>query len=133
MTEQKSPIIRDSIVLPYGGGMIWCEELDGLGRNAALVREKFDREMAIAARPSSPGWIALHLEGTHVDAAMAAHMAQTLASMGSAVQRVAVIGPKGLAKMRVKRAFTDANGRFALAFFTDYEEGKRWLANLPQA
>lgn len=121
-------IVRKSFALPYGGGMIWCEELDTLGEHEAIVRAKFDAEMETIRKPSSPGLVALHVKDTQVDNALAEHFLSAFRGAEGRVQRLAVIGLGRKPKNHIKKLIAMEPVRFAIAFFEDYEEGKGWLA-----
>ena len=52
---------KRSFALPYRGGMIWFEHLDGLGRSCQLTLEKLRADEPAFHLPSAPGCVAFGL------------------------------------------------------------------------
>ena len=61
---------KSSFALPYNGGEIWFEHLDGLYGHEALALEKLAGDAPLFSRPSSPAYICFVLDETAVTAAV---------------------------------------------------------------
>lgn len=120
-------IIRESFALPYHGGAIWCEHLDGLANRLDIVEEKFLRDMQTILRPSSPARIALGLYGTDIDQRIADLIIAQFTAARSRVQRVAVIGANRAVTRRLQVSLKRECPQFAVHFTDDFEKGKEWL------
>lgn len=129
MKHRKEPGARSSLILPFHGGTIFCLELDGLGKDRALVLEKFRNDLTELKKPSAPSRIALHLKDTRVDREMAEGILRGLAQPGQHPARLAVVGLTLWERHLWRRL---ARGMepplpFPWAFFSDYEQAKSWL------
>ena len=62
--EELPGVRKKSFILPFAGGEIWFEHLDGIYQYTELVIEKLRTDAAIFRRPSSPGYIAFVLDET---------------------------------------------------------------------
>ena len=57
---------KRSFALPYRGGMIWFEHLDGLGRSCQLTLEKLRADEPAFHLPSAPGCVAFVLTDSKI-------------------------------------------------------------------
>lgn len=126
---QEKLIIRDSFKLPFSGGEIWSEELDGLNIYTDLVIEKFLKDMTIIKKPSSPGLIAVHLNETLVEGNLIDITITEFIKAKQAVNKVAFIGLDNFAKKLMKSKLEKENVLFSYSFHKDYEKAKEWLIN----
>lgn len=122
-------IIRDSFKLPFSGGEIWGEELDGLNIYTDIVIEKFLKDMDTIRKPSSPGLIAIHLNETLVEARLAEIITAELVKAKQAVHKVVFVGMDRKAQKLMKSILEKGNAAFAYSFYRDYEKAKEWLIN----
>ena len=115
---------KRSFALPYRGGMIWFEHLDGLGPHTALAREKLARDRHELLSPSGPGLVCVALTETRVDDALADELMDALLRGGKRFTRGCVVG----ANLRTRRRFRRTAGNaFPLAFLPGLEQAKEWL------
>lgn len=119
---------KPSFVLPYGGGEIWFEHLDGMGLHTELVLDKLRRESRSFLLPSRPAQIGFVLTETCVTKALADEIAALLCGGQKPFRRVCFIGTD----RKTRRMLCDAlqnRARFALAFIDDFEQAKAWLVS----
>lgn len=64
--EELAGYKKKSFALPYNGGEIWFEHLDGLYGFEELVLEKLSRDAEIFSRPSSPAFACFVFDETVV-------------------------------------------------------------------
>ena len=115
---------KQSFALPYRGGMIWFEHLDGLGPHTELAREKLMQDRPALLSPSGPGLVCVVLTETRVDDVLADELMDALLHGGKRFTRVCVVG----ANLRIRRRFRRAAGNaFPLAFLPGLEQAKEWL------
>ncbi len=117
--------LKKSFSLPYRGGEIWFEHLDGLYRHEALALEKLRSDRAAFARPSASAIFALVLDETEVTPALIGAVADALQNAGKAFRRVCVIGANAKAERALKTRL--GGGGYALACINDLEKAKEWL------
>ena len=60
--EELSGVKKKSFILPYAGGEIWFEHLDGIYQYTELAIQKLRADTAVFCRPSSPGYITFVLD-----------------------------------------------------------------------
>ena len=115
---------KQSFALPYRGGMIWFEHLDGLGSRMDLAREKLMRDRPQLLSPTGPGQVCVVLNETRVDAALADALMAALCRGGKRFTRVCLVGADLRTRRRIRRAAEDT---FPLAFLPGLEQAKEWL------
>ena len=115
---------KQSFALPYRGGMIWFEHLDGLGTHTDLAREKLARDRHALLSPSGPGLVCVALNETRVNGALADELMDALRHGGKRFTRVCLVGADFRTRRRIRRAAGDA---FPLAFLPGLEQAKAWL------
>ena len=115
---------KQSFALPYRGGMIWFEHLDGLGPHTDLAREKLMQDRSALLSPSGPGLVCVALTETRVDDALADELMDALLHGGKRFTRVCVVGADFRARRRFRRA---AGNAVPLAFLPGLERAKEWL------
>lgn len=120
-------IVRPSFVLPVNGSDVWFSSLDALGKNAALLRRRLQEDLAQLRRPSLPGLLGIHLQGTALDAPAAQMLVESLCGLGRPLSRVAFIGLDRKAARLVKSLLKTNKPGFSTNFFADFEKAKNWL------
>ena len=119
---------KPSFVLPYGGGEIWFEHLDGIGPHTELVLDKLQRESRSFLLPSRPAQIGFVLNETRVTKALADEIAALLCGGQKPFRRVCFIGTDWKTRRMLRDALQNRS-RFALAFIDDFEQAKAWLVS----
>lgn len=119
---------KPSFVLPFGGGEIWFEHLDGMGPHTELVLDKLQRESRSFLLPSRPAQIGFVLTETCVTQALADEIAALLCGGQKPFRRVCFIGTDRKTR-RMLRDVLQNRARFALAFIDDFERAKAWLVS----
>ena len=120
-------IIRNSFKLPFSGGEIWGEELDGLNIYTDVVIDKFLRDMVTIRKPSSTGLIAIHLNETLVEERLINIIVTELKKAENSIQKVVFVGLTSTSKNLMKSSIAGAS--FAYAFINDFEKAKEWLVD----
>ncbi|GKX65931.1 hypothetical protein [Inconstantimicrobium mannanitabidum] len=122
-------IIRNSFKLPFLGGEIWSEELDGLNIYTDVVIDKFLRDMVTIRKPSSPTLIAIHLNETLVEERLVNIIVTELKKADNSIQKVVFVGLNRTSQKLMKSSIEIVGVSFAYAFSNDYENAKEWLVN----
>jgi hypothetical protein len=120
-------VIRDSFILPFAGGEIWCTELDSLSIYTDIVKNKFLKDMVTICKPSLPAFIAINLTDTLVDLDMAELIVNELINVKRRLIKVAIIGLNGDGKRIFNSLFKKQNRPFSYRFFVEPENAKEWL------
>lgn len=118
-------IKKKSFILPYAGGEIWFEHLDGIYQYAELAIEKLRTDTAIFRRPSSPGYITFVLDETIITEELISEIADALLEPGKRFMRVAFVGADRLSYKKLKKLLYGHS--FAIKFFDGIEPAKEWL------
>lgn len=116
---------KKSFLLPFGGGEIWFEHLDGIYGNEALVLKKLAGDRPTFCRPSYPSIVGFVVNETSVTDAIVDAIVDALLRSGKYFLRVCFIGTD----KRTERALQYAlyGGSFAVTFINDFEKAKEWL------
>lgn len=118
---------KKSFALPFDGGEIWFEHLDGIYGFTGLVIEKLTADMPYFQRPSAPSNIGFVLNETDITDEVISLIAASLLDTKKHFMRVAFIGAdKRTAKELKKRLYGHG---FGLCFFADFEKAKIWLVS----
>ena len=112
---------KKSFSLPYHGGEIWCEHLDGM--TAELAVSKLEGDLAQLTRPSTSTRIALNVQETPIEPSLIDAISS--AFFLKRPTRVAFVGVDAKNRRRFQRELEGA--AFPMAFFDDFEEAKQWL------
>lgn len=117
--------LKKSFTLPFAGGVIWFEHLDGMYEHTGLVLEKLRADTPLFQRPSAPAAIGFVLNETVFTDEIAEQIEKALVKTEKRFMRVTFNG----ADRKTKKELTKRlSGRgFALGFFEDFEEAKGWL------
>ncbi len=125
-TPDELPGIRKkSFILPFAGGEIWFEHLDGIYQYADLAIQKLRTDAAVFRRPSSTGYVAVVLDETVVTDALISEIAHALTKPGKRFMRVAFVGADGLSCKKLEKLLYGHG--FAVRFFDGIEPAKEWL------
>lgn len=119
---------KKSFVLPFRGGEIWFEHLDGMYQYTDLVLEKLKNDSYIFLLPSKPSQIAFVLDETLITKDIVEKIETLLCDGRKRFMRVCFIGTD----RKIKKLFRNAlNGksRFAFSFINDTEQAKEWLVS----
>ena len=116
---------KKSFILPFAGGEIWFEHLDGIYQYAELAIQKLRGDTATFRRPSAPGYIAFVLDETRITEELITEIADALIAPGKRFMRVAFVGADRLSCKRLKKILCGHG--FAIRFFDGIEPAKEWL------
>lgn len=117
--------LKKSFALPYHGGEIWFEHLDGMHGQEALVLEKLAADSASFLRPSAPGFLCVNVDETLVTERILDAICASLTTSRKVFRRVCFVGA-GRRTAALLAARLGACG-FALGFISDFEKTKEWL------
>lgn len=116
---------KKSFILPFAGGEIWFEHLDGIYQYTDLAIEKLRTDTETFRRPSSPGYITFVLDETIISEELISEITEALMKPGKQFMRVAFVGADGLSCIKLK-SLLYGHG-FAVKFFDGIEPAKEWL------
>lgn len=123
--EELPGVRKKSFILPFAGGEIWFEHLDGIYQYTELAIEKLRTDAAIFRRPSSPGYIAFVLDETVITDELISEVADTLIKPGKRFVRAAFVGADGPSCKKLKKLLYGRG--FAIRFFDGIEPAKEWI------
>ena len=116
---------KSSFALPYNGGEIWFEHLDGLYGHEALALEKLAGDAPLFSRPSSPAYICFVLDETAVTAAVVEAVKQALSRSGKRFLKIAFTGLDRKGRRSIKRSLSACG--CPIGFLDGLEQAKEWL------
>ena len=117
---------KKSFVLPFRGGEIWFEHLDGMYQYTDLVLEKLKRDRMVFLLPSKPSQIAFVLDETVITKEIVGKIVTILCDERKVFLRVCFIGTD----RKIQQMFRNAlkgKADFAFSFINDTEQAKEWL------
>ena len=117
---------KKSFALPFNGGEIWFEHLDGMYQYTELVLEKLQNDSHTFLLPSKPAHIAFVLDETLITADLIDEIVRLLCSSKKQFMRICFIGADGKSKRFIRHALSGRND-FSIAFINDTEKAKEWL------
>ena len=126
LPERLPGVAKRSFALPFHGGEIWFEHLDGMYQYADLTRAKLMADSEAFLRPSGTSFMAVVLFDTWLPEEVTSLMATLLCRSGRAFRRVCFVGAEPALRWALKAAL----GRdcpFPYAFLDDTEAAKEWL------
>ena len=118
---------KKSFILPFAGGEIWFEHLDGIYQYTELAVQKLRTDALMFRRPSVPGHITFVLNETIITEELIAEIANALIKPGKRFMRAAFVGADGLSCKKLKKLLLGHG--FAINFFDGIEPAKEWLLN----
>jgi len=122
--EELSGVKKKSFILPYAGGEIWFEHLDGIYQYTELAVEKLHKDTAVFRRPSSPGYIIFVLDETSITEELISEITDALIKPGKQFMRVAFVGVDRRSCRKLKKLLYGHS--FAIKFFDGIEPAKEW-------
>ena len=123
--EDLSGVRKKSFILPYAGGEIWFEHLDGIYQYTELAIQKLRMDTAVFRRPSSPGYIIFVLDETSITEELISEIADALIKPGKQFMRVAFAGADRLSCRKLKKVLYGHS--LIIKFFDGIEPAKEWL------
>ena len=127
-TPDELPGVRKkSFILPYAGGEIWFEHLDGIYQYTELAIKKLRNDTPLFRRPSSTGYLTFVLDETTITDKLISEITDALITPGKRFMRVAFVGTDGASYKKLKKLL-DGHG-FSIKFFNGIEPAKKWLLN----
>ena len=102
--------------MPFRGGEIWFEHLDGMYQFTDLVLAKLARDEKSFLRPSGPADIGFVLNETTVTSEVIGRIADALCRGGKRFRRASFVGASPATKNALTRLF-EANGAHRLCVF----------------
>lgn len=116
---------KKSFSLPYNGGEIWFEHLDGIYENEDLVLEKLSEDRPHFSRPSMPSTVGFVMDETTITKRIVEAIADALLNTDKVFCRICFIGTDPKTQRALKSALKQKT--FALAFINDFERAKDWI------
>lgn len=116
---------KKSFSLPFAGGEIWFEHIDGLYHFEELALEKLESDMPSIIRPSAPSSVAIMVDETDISDGISDAVCDIILNKGKRFMKVAFVGADRPTVRMIKKRL-DARD-FALEFFNDTEKAKGWL------
>ncbi len=116
---------KKSFILPFAGGEIWFEHLDGIYQYTELAVQKLQADTATFCRPSSTEYIAFVLDETVITEELIAEIVKALTGRGKQFMRAAFVGADGPSRKKLKKLLYGHG--FAIKFFDGIEPAKEWL------
>ena len=117
---------KESFSLPFGGGEIWFEHLDGMYQYTDLVLAKLRNDSHTFLLPSKPSHIGFVLDETLITKNLVDEIVNLLCDERKKYMRVCFIGTDRKSEKQFRLRL---NGRsnFAFCFINDLEKAKEWL------
>lgn len=116
---------KKSFILPYNGGEIWFEHLDGIYGYEELVLKKLEKDAPVFSRPSATAFVCFVFDETVVTDKIFCAVKNAVLLKGKRFMRIAFVGLDKANIRRFKRELT-GNG-FAVGFLKGLEDAKEWL------
>lgn len=119
---------KKSFSLPYAGGEIWFEHLDGIYQYTELALSKLEADSGEFLSLSKPSPIGFVLDETVVTLELAERIAGLLCGGKKKFTRVCFIGTNRQIE-RLLRSALSGKSDFAFAFINDFDRAKDWLVS----
>ena len=116
---------KKSFILPYVGGEIWFEHLDGIYQYTELAIQKLRTDSSTFRRPSSPGYITFVLDETVITDELISSIAAALTDPDKRFMRAAFVGVDKISVKKLKKILYGHG--FAIRFFDGIESAKEWI------
>lgn len=117
---------KKSFVLPFDGGEIWFEHLDGMYQYTDLVLAKLKNESQIFLLPSKPAHICFVLYETVVTETVVDEISSLLFNGRKRFMRVCFIDTDWKIEKMFRTTLCNRSS-FVFAFINDFEKVKEWL------
>lgn len=118
---------KRSFVLPFNGGEIWFEHLDGMYQYTDLVLEKLRTDAKKFTLPSMPSLVGFVLDETVITEEVADAIADVLCGT-KRFTRVAFVGADREIRHLLQRSLL-GRSHFSKGYFDDFERAKEWLVS----
>jgi len=125
--EDLPGVKKKSFSLPFAGGEIWCEHLDGIYEYTNLAIEKLEKDYLLFKKPSMPSSIIINLDETVINDALITAIADKLLYTEKRFTKVAFVGVNRKTKYKIRNALL--NAQFAIKFENDFEKAKEWVVS----
>lgn len=116
---------KNSFALPYNGGEIWFEHLDGIFGFEELVLEKLNREAELFTKPSASAYVCFVFDETEVTDKIINAVKSAIVESGKRFLKIAFVGLDGKSTRKFKKKLL-GNG-FEMNFLGGIEDAKEWL------
>ena len=116
---------KKSFVLPYNGGEIWFEHLDGIYGYEELVLSKLDSDIKLFTRPSSTAYICFVFTETTVTERIIEAVKRSILECEKRFMKIAFVGLDKKSKRRLKDVLKGKG--FGVNFLEGLEDAKRWF------
>ena len=126
--EELAGVKKRSFVLPFAGGEIRFEHLDGMYQYTELAVRKLRADAAEFCRPSSTGHIAFVLDETTVTDELISEIAAALIGSGKRFMRAAFVGADGLSRKKLKKSCTDTASPSASLTASNRQRNGSWMS-----
>ena len=123
--EKLPGIKKKSFILPFAGGEIWFEHLDGIYQYTELALQKLRADTPLLRRPSSPGYITFVLDETIVTEELIFEITDVLLKPGKQFMRAAFVGADKSSCKKLKKLLYGHG--FSIQFFDGIEPAKEWI------
>lgn len=116
---------KKSFILPFAGGEIWFEHLDGIYQYTEFAIQKLCTDAPKFRRPSSTEYIIFVLDETIITEKLILNIADVLIKPRKQFMRVAFVGADGLSRKKLKKLLYGHG--FSIEFFDGIEPAKEWI------
>lgn len=116
---------KKSFSIPYNGGEIWIEHLDGIYEYEELVLCKLNSDIKLFIRPSSTSYICFVFTETTVTERIIDAVKRSILEYGKSFAKIAFVGLDKKSKHSLKREMKGKG--FGVNFFEGLEDAKQWL------
>lgn len=116
---------KESFPLPYHGGEIWFEHLDGMYGYEELVLRKLANDAPLFTRPSSPSFICFVFDETVVTDWILDAVTHSVLDCGKRFLKIAFVGLDRKSIGVLRKALSKKG--FSMAFLRGLEDAKAWL------
>ena len=114
-----------SFSIPYNGGEIWIEHLDGIYGYEELVLSKLKRDIKLFTRPSATSYICFVFDETTVTERITEAVIDSILEQGKHFVKIAFVGLDRKNKQTLKKKLQDES--FSINFLEGLEDAKQWL------
>ncbi|MGN0690319.1 MAG: hypothetical protein ACI4KH_07875 [Oscillospiraceae bacterium] len=116
---------KKSFSLPYNGGEIWFEHLDGMYEYENLVLDKLKNDLPVFSRPSSSAYVCFVFDETVITDNIADAVKRSILETDKHFMKIAFVGLDRNSVRKFKKELTDKG--FEINFLKGLEDAKEWL------
>lgn len=121
---------KKSFILPFAGGEIWFEHLDGIYQYTELAIQKLRTDTALFRRPSSTEYIAFVLDETIITEELISEIADALTKSGKQFMRAAFVGTDGLTRKKLKKLLYGHGFAFKFLMVLNRQRNGSWMSGV---